>query len=251
MDDESSSTIQLESFDKFNIWMTVLSIIGTVLLLLASIVCSFNVRWCRDMLRIYRHQETVRDKLWFGPQLGIAFLARLFRMLLFVSFLGIILIYLAAILQASVLLLTLDSVPTDVRTRLQAVQLGGVAVFFLCVVTAWSVAAYFSCKLRRQANDPHNLEDILNGLSQIRQIEQERQDAGADPAQPTNEEDSSADSDLEAGVDIEQHSVVQTDAQAVAINVISSATTEDSSDSGSPRPVMAVAIVSNSFSAPM
>ena len=172
----ASDDIQLDGFDRFNIWTTLLSIVGTIFLLLASIAYSLNLQWCRDKRQVYRQQQRFCDKIKVGSSIGLRLLARLIRAFLFLCCLGLVLFYLSAVLHASILLLIREEgVPSQVRSRLQLAPAGFTGVFFLCAMTSWTAAAYFSCKLRRQSNHPTDVNAILASL-QTKDQEEEVED---------------------------------------------------------------------------
>jgi len=154
--DMSDGPVTVGSFDKVNIWMTVLSTIATMLLWLATMVCSsWNpLFWFHEKRDEFRQQVRLIDKVWVGSRIGMGFLLGFVRGILFLALFGVILVYISFVLQAALLLTTVEHVPDDVRKRVQLVSLGPTGIFVIAVASAWTVAAFFSCKIRRQQREP-------------------------------------------------------------------------------------------------
>ena len=93
----SEALHQLNDFDRFNIWLTLLSVTATSLLLGACILGSINLVWCRGRSWIYKQQQLgFRDKLCVVMSCLTAWVLRLLRaglFLLFLSFVGLCLFF--------------------------------------------------------------------------------------------------------------------------------------------------------------
>lgn len=161
--------IEVDTFDKFNIWLAVLSAIATFFLLLVTIVYSLNVRWCRDMSKKLQAHDNAREKLMAGGRFGGGLLKRVLQAGLFLLFFAVILSYISFVLQASILLVTKDDVPKMLQRRVQLLFSGPTAIFLFGVLSAWLVASYFSCKLRQQARAPIEFDDIFEELQRRQQ----------------------------------------------------------------------------------